>query len=82
MVNFPLANPSLIIKNSFFNDCEFNNSELENSELKNTKSNNSKFEKDAYIAPTRQYLWSEYFFENKMNLNQNYVLNALFFLDK
>jgi hypothetical protein len=29
--------------------------------------NNSKFEKDAFIAPSRQYLWSEYFFENKLD---------------
>lgn len=28
--------------------------------------NNPKFGKDAVIAPTRQYLWSEYFYENKL----------------
>ena len=28
--------------------------------------NNPKFEKDATIAPTRQYLWSEYFYEDKL----------------
>ena len=28
--------------------------------------NNSKFEKDALIAPSRQYLWSEYFYSDKL----------------
>lgn len=28
--------------------------------------NNPKFEQDAWIAPTRQYLWSEYYFNNKL----------------
>jgi len=28
--------------------------------------NNAKFDKDAYIIPSRQYLWSEYYFENKI----------------
>ncbi|QKF93820.1 putative very early transcription factor VETF [Fadolivirus algeromassiliense] len=28
--------------------------------------NNPKFESDAYIAPSRQYLWSEYFYNNKL----------------
>jgi len=29
--------------------------------------NNSKFEKDSYIIPSRQYLWSEYYFNEKIN---------------
>jgi len=28
--------------------------------------NNSKFGKDAYLIPSRQYLWSEYYFDNKI----------------
>ena len=28
--------------------------------------NNHKFEKDAYIIPSRQYLWSEYFYNDKI----------------
>lgn len=28
--------------------------------------NNPKFEQEAYITPTRQYLWSEYFYEDKI----------------
>ena len=28
--------------------------------------NNNKFGKDAYLIPSRQYLWSEYYFDNKI----------------
>lgn len=28
--------------------------------------NNSKFDKDSYIIPSRQYLWAEYYFNNKI----------------
>lgn len=31
-----------------------------------TIKNNPKFEKDAFIVPSRQYLWSEYFFNDKI----------------
>lgn len=28
--------------------------------------NNSKFDKDSYVLPSRQYLWTEYYFNNKI----------------
>jgi hypothetical protein len=47
--------------------------------------NNSSFGKDAYIIPSRQYLWSEYFFNNnieKVMLGQKWIAkNELLTID-
>ena len=55
-------------KNLIVNDYIFKDDTIKT--IKNkicaTIKNNPKFEKNAFLIPSRQYLWSEYFFDNKV----------------
>lgn len=77
LIDFDTKNDNLMydesLRNVFYKHYVTNQYIFKDDTIKTIKSkicvsikNNPKFEKEAFISPSRQYLWSEYFFNNKL----------------